>query len=111
MMDLLGVSVTTSVSAEITGLADAEPQNTSGEGTTLHYWPSRIWRDANGNEVDKSPYGHIALQLSDRTYISYWPAGHLGPLDVGKEVEPSLHRKYFDDYDGEHQTDSETFTI
>jgi len=78
---------------------------------TLHYWPGRIWYDANGNQVDKSPFGHIALQLEDGTYISYWPSKHLGPLDVGKQVEPSGNRKYLDDYYGEHQTDSLTFHI
>jgi RHS repeat-associated protein len=91
-----------------------EPQNAgqrSGEGTTLHYWPGRYWYDGNGNRVDKSPYGHTALQLSDGTYISYWPGEHLGDLDIGKKVNPSLNRTYLDDYNGEHQTDSRTYQI
>jgi len=97
----------TSENGTLTGTV-VDPQE---EGATLHYWPGRIWYDANGNEVDKSPYGHIALQLSDGTYISFWPGEHLGSLDVGREVEPSMNRTYLDDYNGEHQTDSKTLQI
>jgi RHS repeat-associated protein len=72
----------------------------------LHYWPARRWRDG-----DKSPYGHITLQLDDGTYISYWPGEHIGSFDVGKCVPPSHHRTYIDDWRGEHNTDSEMIYI
>jgi hypothetical protein len=32
-------------------------------------------------------------------------------LDIGKQVDAALNRTYFDDYNGEHQTDSITFHI
>jgi len=101
---------TATISLAETTLGIPQGPGQSSGGATLHYWPAMIWRDANGNEVDSSPYGHIALQLSDGTYISYWPAEHLGAFDLGVYVYATTHT-YREDYNEEHQTSSQTVKI